>query len=93
MELTPSDVYAAYPDAEDLTARKPADGETFTEYLSYLDDLEARNELGDTLFLFVMRELAGQPGTDVDDAIERIEMAMRDLDEIRTRFVILRGHF
>lgn len=86
--LTPRDVYQAYPNACDTSLREPLENETAEAYLEYANELDLDMGLGDTLFLFVLRELL-EDDMDISEAIRRVETAKWELDEVITRLAIL----
>ena len=52
---------------------------------AYISSVDEAEHVGDTLFLFLMRELdPGEECDSWDEALRRTEVAMRQLDEIVT---------
>jgi hypothetical protein len=74
------DVYLAYPDQDLLPIKKPNKGELVGHWL-----VRCKRELencGDTLFLFVLREMSDAKN-DVNEAAEMLQRALFDLEAVR----------
>lgn len=78
MPISVAQVYQAYPD-NDLLPFEISDDVT----LSDIEGLAREGQLGDTLFLFLCRELC-QPGdeVDLDEGIKRCEQAISDITAV-----------
>lgn len=74
--LTPKEVYDAYPAADLLNVDQPNVSETFHDYINRQGKQQIR-ECGDTLFAFLIFELA-----DAEGRYEAIHMLDRALDDI-----------
>ena len=76
-------LYAAYP-AHDLLPITPPTAKT-----SYAVFAQEAEQAGDTLFLFLLRELCSpnDPCT-ADEAIARLGSAIRDLEEVRDALAV-----
>ena len=74
------DVYDAYPHVDLLPIRRPLPGWT----LSYWLECRKRelNACGDTLFLFVLRELSDARG-EVYEGMDMLQRAIFDLEAVR----------
>ncbi len=82
--VTPLDVYKAYPGTEFLSIRAPLENEPWHDWMDYLEDEERAGSLGDTLFLFIMREFDdGTNAVSVDDACLSINRAINDLYSVK----------
>ena len=76
-------IYRAYPDSDLLPIDPPAAGET-------IDDFTRRAEAaGDTLFLFLCREANDE--IDVEEYLDRLDRAQRDIEAVRDAFDTLLG--
>ncbi len=52
---------------------------------SHVNSTTEAEDVGDTLFLFLMRELSSSEGCDSpEEAIRRLDKAITDLEEVRT---------
>lgn len=83
--VTPLDVYKAYPGTEFLPIRAPLENEAWHDWMEYLEKQERAGSLGETLFLFVMREFDdGTNAVSVNDACLLINKAINDLYSVKT---------
>lgn len=83
-QFTPLDVYKAYPGTEFLLIRKPKANETWDHWMEYLEEQDSANSVGDTLFMFVMRELYdGGEAVDIDTACNRLNRGINDLYSVK----------
>lgn len=95
MQVTPLDIFRIYPNREFLGAiREPIENEQFEQYMPYFEVMEKTNQVGDTLFTFLMRELSdSEASEDIDESVRRVDAAIADLEEVKTRLTCLRGYF
>lgn len=76
--ITHQDLYAAYPDAEYLSILPPK------ETTSYVDFEREAEDAGDTLFLFVLREICNpNDPCKKNVAKSRLDSAIADLEAVR----------
>lgn len=74
--ITINDVYHAYPNSDLLPI------EVTTETM--LDDVEDADSLGDTLFLFLCRELCNENDeVELPEAVKRLKTAIHDINAVR----------
>ncbi|HEV7224209.1 MAG TPA: hypothetical protein VGN42_15985 [Pirellulales bacterium] len=74
-------VYEAYPHQDLLPVDPPAPGTTLAAYLDQVQAEEDRRQLGDTLFLFILRELQ-DCAYDAQDCRKRLQGAIVDLQAV-----------
>jgi len=73
-------IYLAYPDCDLLPIRPPGPNETCSNYKAYLERFQ--HELGDTLFLFIFRELSDAE-VDGSNGMRATDRAISDLQAVR----------
>lgn len=83
--FTPAQLYWAYPHSDLLPMEPPSATKTWKQFVDELNKNERipGQSLGDTLFLFLARELARTSGDqiDSDEQLRRIKSAIEQLDE------------
>lgn len=78
--LTPKEIYDSYPAADLLAVDPPETGETFHDYINRQGKQQIR-ECGDTLFAFMIFELADAGNR--DEAIHMLDRALDDVLSVR----------
>lgn len=73
-------------DISDLCILPP--NEVAVPYSDYIEDSDKNRFLGDTLFLFLIRELSDCESS-IGEALDRLDQAIRDLQRVRRRLVEL----
>lgn len=84
MELTlkPIDIYSVYPEADLIPLPKPEPTDTFEYYVGIAGARDIRH-CGDTLYAFILFEMCNALSD--EDALQRIQTAIRDLQAIENK--------
>ena len=83
MNVTPKDIYDAYPESDLLALEPPEENETFAAYRKRMGGNKSILACGDTLFAFLLFEEADEAG-DPDEVIRRFDTAVSDIEQVVT---------
>lgn len=79
-QLSPKTVYDSYPGSDSLAVDQPNSDETFHDYINRVGKQSIR-ECGDTLFAFLIFELAD--ADNLDSAVHMLDRALDDILHVR----------
>jgi hypothetical protein len=80
MNVTPKDIYDAYPDSDLLAIEPPEENETFAAYKKRVGGNKGVLACGDTLFAFLLFE--AQDESDPDEVIRLFDRAVADIEQV-----------
>jgi hypothetical protein len=83
MNVTPKDIYDAYPGSDLLALEPPEENETFAAYKKRMGGNKGILACGDTLFAFLLFEAADE-SDDPDEVIRRFDTAVSDIEQVVT---------
>ena len=81
MNVTPKDIYDAYPGAAFLALSSPWENETFAAYKERMGGNKGILACGDTLFAFLLFEAADE-SNGPDEVIRRFDTAVADIEQV-----------
>ena len=84
MNVTPKDIYDAYPGSDLLALEPPEENETFAAYKKRMGGNKGVLACGDTLFAFLLFE-AQDEASDPDEVIRRFDAAVSDIEQVVTK--------
>ena len=87
MNVTPKDIYDAYPESDLLALEPPEENETFAAYRQRMGGNKGILDCGDTLFAFLLFEAADESG-DPDEVIRRFDTAVSDIEQVVTKLAL-----